>query len=145
MIHIPPARPVIWGAAMVIDGSSPSSSVIRHLSFQSHHLHVSVHSNQITHIACDFLQIPKRTASCGVGLCGSQLGAEVIKCLIVADICCGSERTERIKRDPASHSTACVLCIKRLVQVLQTTTNFVDHDHFRSVLGVLDILLLFRR
>ena len=31
-------------AAMVIDGSSPSSSVIRHLSFQCHHFHVPVHS-----------------------------------------------------------------------------------------------------
>ena len=29
---------------MVIDGSLPSPSVVRHLSFQSHHFHVSVHS-----------------------------------------------------------------------------------------------------
>ena len=33
----PPACPIIWGAAMVIDGSLLLSSVIRHLSFQSNH------------------------------------------------------------------------------------------------------------
>ena len=31
-------------AAMVTSGSSPSSSVIRRISFQSHHFHVPVHS-----------------------------------------------------------------------------------------------------
>ena len=40
----PPAFPVVRSGATVIDGSSPSSSVIRHLYFQSHHVHVSVRS-----------------------------------------------------------------------------------------------------
>ena len=40
----PLSCPVIWVVAMVTDGSSQSYSHINHLSFQSHHFHVPVHS-----------------------------------------------------------------------------------------------------